>query len=75
VLLGTSWADEDEDGRLFYIDDRLVAVLVLLSPCHEELSGRWFIDAVFGAPSCDATFGTAEEAAEWLVPHNAARSP
>jgi hypothetical protein len=40
----------DEEGRLVFVDDKLVAVLVRLSDEHEdiELAGHWFFEAGFG---------------------------
>ncbi|HKG76447.1 MAG TPA: hypothetical protein VKA90_02925 [Beijerinckiaceae bacterium] len=39
----------DEKGLLVFADaQRLVAVLTHLSDQHEELSGRWFLEAGFG---------------------------
>ena len=39
----------DEEGLLVFADDqRLVAVLTRLGDQHEELSGRWFLEAGFG---------------------------
>jgi hypothetical protein len=39
---------EDEEGRLVFADERLVAVLVRLSDQHDALAGRWFFEAGFG---------------------------
>jgi hypothetical protein len=39
---------DDEEGCLIFADDRLVAVLVRLSQLHEELAGRWYLEAGFG---------------------------
>jgi len=39
---------DDEGGCLIFADDRLVAALVRLSRLHEELAGRWYLEAGFG---------------------------
>jgi hypothetical protein len=39
---------EDEEGRLVFADERLVAVLVRLSDQHDALAGQWFFEAGFG---------------------------
>ncbi len=58
----------DEDGRLVFADDRLVAVLVRLSDQHEE-AGKWFLEAAFGrAESGDhPVFADLEDASGWLA--------
>jgi hypothetical protein len=38
----------DEEGYLFFGDERLVAVLVRLSHQHEEQAGKWFLEHGFG---------------------------
>ena len=37
----------DNDGMLVYCENRLLAVLSCLGPLHDELAGRWFIEASF----------------------------
>jgi hypothetical protein len=39
---------DDEEGCLIFADEQLVAVLVSLSRLHEELAGRWYLEAGFG---------------------------
>jgi hypothetical protein len=60
----------DEVGRLVFLADRLVAVLVQLSGLHDELAGRWFAEALFGqlqtAAACHPTFATLDEAVAWI---------
>lgn len=50
----------DNDGMLVYCEDRLLAVLSCLGPLHDELAGRWFIEASFRelAVSSSTTFET-----------------
>ncbi len=43
--------DEKLEGRLVLADAHLVAVLVMLSPSHEEFAGKWFAEALFGSLS------------------------
>jgi hypothetical protein len=38
----------DEEGMLVFSGDRLVAVLVRLSPGHDELAGHWFLETGYG---------------------------
>ncbi len=40
----------DEEGRLVFAEDRLIAVLVQLSGLHEEvgMTGQWFLDTGYG---------------------------
>ncbi|RZI59883.1 MAG: hypothetical protein EOP14_03410 [Pseudomonas sp.] len=38
----------DEEGRLVFVADRLVAVLVQLSDQHQETAGQWFLEHGFG---------------------------
>lgn len=45
VRVGTDTADED--GRLVFAGDRLVAVLVRLAEGHDE-AGHWFLEHGFG---------------------------
>ena len=57
----------DGDGRLLFIDERLVAVLCCLSAMHEELEGRWFIEHGFDLHETTNTFATLEEASAWVA--------
>jgi hypothetical protein len=57
---------DDENGLLAYADGRLVAVLVHLSELHDDLSGAWFLEAVFGLRESSRTFPNLESAKEWL---------
>ena len=38
----------DTDGQLVFADGFLVAVLVRLSDDHDDLAGKWFLEAGFG---------------------------
>ena len=46
VRLGTG--DGEEEGRLVFANDRLVAVLVHLSQQYDDLAGLWYLEAGFG---------------------------
>ena len=66
VRLGTG--DGDEDGRLVFADQRLVAVLVHLSQQYEELAGLWYLEAGFGpldGPE-HPTFRDLDAAQDWI---------
>ncbi len=39
---------EDDEGRLVFAGDALVAVLVRLSALHGEAEGSWFLEGAFG---------------------------
>ena len=39
---------DDQNGRLVFKDDALVALLVRLSGNHDEDAGKWFLEAEFG---------------------------
>ena len=68
----------DEDGRLVWVDGKLVAVLVKLSDIYEEpeLRGRWFVEAGFGPCSSGhhMVFADLEEAEAWVAQRLAART-
>lgn len=61
-------AGGDEEGRLVFADERLIAVLVQLSHQHDDLAGRWFLEVGFG--SLDGpdhpVFADLTEARDWL---------
>jgi hypothetical protein len=61
--------DERVDGRLVLADSHLVAVLVKLSPSHEEFAGKWFAEALFGslAEEGNPVFTDLEEARTWIT--------
>lgn len=56
------------EGRLAFVDDALVAVLVKLDGSHGELKGRWYAEAAFNSLERmdEATFETLDEAAAWI---------
>ena len=70
VRLCTSGGSPDSEGRLLFVDERLVAVISLLSADHDELAGRWFIEATFGVPGSDSTFETLAAATQWVTSHS-----
>nr|WP_205520649.1 hypothetical protein [Propylenella binzhouense] len=57
----------DEEGRLAFAGDRLVAVLVLLSDEHAE-AGKWFLEAGFGKLNVrpEPVFRDLAEASRWI---------
>jgi hypothetical protein len=61
--------DEQAEGRLVLADSHLVAVLVMLSPSHEEFAGKWFAEALFGslAEEGNPVFADLEEARTWIM--------
>ena len=59
----------DEQGYLVLMGDRLVAVLVYLADEHyEELAGRWYLEAGFGAVDGPEhpVFADLDEAQDWI---------
>ena len=63
-------AGSDEEGLLvFDHNERLVAVLTCLSNEHDELSGRWFLEAGFGRVDglSHPTFSDIEAAKDWIA--------
>lgn len=67
VRVGTGSADEE--GRLVFAGDRLVAVLVRLSEQHEALAGQWFLEHGFGELDTleHPTFPDLDAAREWIA--------
>jgi hypothetical protein len=66
VRVGTDTADED--GRLVFAGDRLVAVLVRLAEGHDE-AGHWFLEHGFGRldVSPSPTFPDLQAAENWIA--------
>jgi hypothetical protein len=67
-----STGSRDEDGRMALVNDKLVAILVLLADDYEapELQGKWFVEAGFGCLSGKhEIFGTLDEAEAWVRQH------
>jgi hypothetical protein len=56
------------EGRLAFVDETLVAVLVKLDDTHGELEGRWYAEAAFDSLERmeESTFQTLDEAATWI---------
>ena len=67
VRVGTG--SDDEDGRLIFKDDALVALLVRLSDNHDEDAGKWLLEAEFrcdcGEPA--ALFDDLDQAQAWFA--------
>ncbi|MFC0387958.1 hypothetical protein [Muricoccus vinaceus] len=59
---------EDEEGRLVFADDCLVAVLVQLADGHEA-QGHWFLEHGFGRLGVPVppTFSDLRAAEHWIV--------
>ena len=60
---------DDQEGRLVFFGDRLIAVLVRLTDqAHDRLVGAWFLEAGFGPcePAFAPLFDTLDNAREWL---------
>lgn len=66
VRVGTG--SDDEDGRLVFRDDALVALLVRLSDNHDGDAGKWFLEAEFSRDCGDPTalFDDLEQAQAWF---------
>jgi hypothetical protein len=60
--------DEKVEGRLVMADAHLIAVLVKLSPSHDELAGKWFAEALFGTlgEEGNPVFKDLDEARLWI---------
>ncbi|MFC0410095.1 hypothetical protein [Roseomonas elaeocarpi] len=58
----------DEEGRLVFVADRLVAVLVQLSDQHGEMAGHWFLEHGFGGVGGPKrpTFASLQAAEHWI---------
>ena len=59
--------DSDDDAVLVFRGEHLVAVASRLSDLHAGLTGRFFIEAVFGPRDlhAGATFASEEELRRW----------
>jgi hypothetical protein len=59
----------DEEGCLVFVDDRLIAVLVVLSDQQEEVAGHWFREAGFGDLDRkeNPTFADLNAAQAWIA--------
>ena len=59
---------QDEEGRLVFVDGRLVAVLVLLSDAHEDVAGHWFLETGYGfrLAGGKGTFPDLDAAQAWI---------
>lgn len=62
-------ADGDGDGVLVFRDGQLFAVASRLSGAHGGMTGRWFIEAMFGPRDrwIGATFATQQDLKEWAA--------
>ena len=58
----------DEEGRLVFLADRLVAVLVQLSDQHQDAAGQWFLEHGFGRLNTPRlpVFADLELAQRWI---------
>lgn len=62
---------DDQESRLVFHDDFLVAILVQLSDQHGADAGKWFLEIGFGtiAMSNPRTFVDLAEAEAWIRAH------
>ena len=62
---------DDEDGRLVFADERLVAVLVRLAESHGPEAGFWFLEHGFNRLDNEnhPKFRDLDEAEEWISRH------
>jgi len=67
VRVGTG--SEDEEGRLVFVEDALVALLVRLSGNHDADAGKWFLEAEFDCDCLEppALFEDLEQAQAWFA--------
>jgi len=58
----------DCEATLVFRDGRLLAVLTHLSDIHDDLAGRWFVEAMFGNVPRRQTpiFETVDHFGDWL---------
>lgn len=58
----------DDQAVLVLRHGRLVAVLSYLSAMHDEMAGKWFVEAMFGTPPFKPRhmFTSPEEFVAWL---------
>jgi hypothetical protein len=56
------------DGRLVFVDGKLVAVLIKLGVSQNELEGRWYAEAAFNGLErmSDHTFQDLQAVAAWI---------
>jgi hypothetical protein len=67
IMLDTG--NTDDRAVLVLRNGRLIAVLSQLSEMHDDMAGRWFVEAVFGpTPSTDRhVFDDPTDFADWLA--------
>lgn len=60
--------DGDARAVLVLRDGRLIAVLSHLGAMHDEMAGKWFVEALFGNPPFKARhmFDDPQEFVAWL---------
>ncbi|HXH16992.1 MAG TPA: hypothetical protein VNJ10_12765 [Sphingomonas sp.] len=58
----------DDEALLVMREGRLVAVLCRLGPMHGDLTGKWFVEAMFAgeSPIIRQTFADPDEFSAWL---------
>ncbi|MDB5598823.1 MAG: hypothetical protein JWN71_867 [Xanthobacteraceae bacterium] len=63
------------DGRLVFVDGKLVAVLVKLDGSHDDLAGRWYAEAAFNSLErmSEHTFADLPAAVEWIASRHRAK--
>lgn len=60
------------EGRLVFVDGKLVAVLIKLDVNQNELAGRWYAEAAFNSLErmSEHTFLDLPAAAAWIDAHS-----
>jgi hypothetical protein len=60
------------DGRLVFVDGKLVVVLVKLDKTHNDLEGRWYAEAAFNSLErmSEHTFQDLQAVAAWVDSHH-----
>lgn len=60
------------EGRLVFVDGKLVAVLIKLDVNQHELAGRWYAEAAFNSLErmSDHTFQDLPAVAAWIDAHH-----
>ena len=58
-------------GRLAFLEDELIAVLIQLDNSHGDLEGKWYVEAAFNhlEPMREQIFETLDEVAAWVRQH------
>ena len=65
IVLATN---QDSEGQLVFVNERLIAVLVRLSSLHAEKAGWWFLETGYGAAESTQhpSFRDLDAAVAWI---------